>query len=106
MLGNVMDNACKWAERRVNVEAASQEGHLVIAVDDDGPGLPAERAEEVLRRGARLDEGTPGTGMGLAIVRDLTEAYGGSIRLSHSTLGGLRVTLNVPTPASPAPPSG
>ena len=98
MLGNVMDNACKWAERRVVVEAASHDGRLVITVDDDGPGLPPEQAEQVLSRGTRLDESTPGTGMGLAIVRDLVEAYGGSIGLSDSPLGGLRVTLRVPRP--------
>ena len=96
MLGNVMDNACKWTERRVVVDTASQDGRLVITVDDDGPGLPPEQAEQVLSRGTRLDESTPGTGMGLAIVRDLAEAYGGSISLSESPLGGLRVTLNIP----------
>jgi len=96
ILGNVMDNACKWAERRVAMEAASQGGRLVITVEDDGPGLPADRSEEVLRRGARLDESTPGTGMGLAIVRDLVEAYSGSISLSDSPLGGLRTTVNLP----------
>ncbi len=96
MLGNVMDNACKWAKRRVVVETVSRDGRLVITVDDDGSGLPPEQAEQVLSRGTRLDESTPGTGMGLAIVRDLAEGYGGSISLSDSPLGGLRVTLNIP----------
>ncbi len=102
MLGNVMDNACKWAERRVLVGAASRDGRVLITIDDDGPGLPANRLEEVLRRGARLDESTPGTGMGLAIVRDLVEAYNGSLGLARSPLGGLRVTVSLPCVGSTA----
>lgn len=96
MLGNLMDNACKWAERRVVVEATSQAGRLIISVDDDGLGLPSEQLQEVVSRGARLDESTPGSGMGLAIVRDLVEAYGGSLSLSESPLGGVRTTLSLP----------
>jgi signal transduction histidine kinase len=103
MLGNLLDNACKWAERRVVVDAKSRDGRALITVDDDGPGLPAGWSEEVLSRGARLDEGTPGTGMGLAIVRDLAEAYGGSISLSGSSLGGLRTTVNLPGGNSTGP---
>ncbi len=93
MLGNLMDNACKWASSRVLVRAEAADKRLLIHVEDDGPGLPVERSEEALARGTRLDESIPGTGMGLAIARDIAEAYGGSINFAESSLGGLRATL-------------
>jgi signal transduction histidine kinase len=96
MLGNLLDNACQWANSRVILEA-SQTGHsIVVTVDDDGPGLvPAERTV-VLERGVRLDEAAPGSGLGLAIVRDLSELYGGSVSLDDSPLGGLRARVSFP----------
>jgi signal transduction histidine kinase len=95
--GNVMENACKWCRRRVTVLAeAGDFGLLRLVVEDDGPGLPAERREEVLRRGARLDESAPGSGLGLSIVDELARAYGGSIALGASALGGLRVEIFLP----------
>jgi signal transduction histidine kinase len=95
--GNVMENACKWCRRRVTVVADSAEGGLLrLVVEDDGPGLPAERREEVLRRGARLDESAPGSGLGLSIVDELARAYGGSITLGASNLGGLKVEIFLP----------
>ena len=98
MLGNLMDNACKWARRRVEVASRREGGgHLVVAVDDDGPGLPAERREAAFAAGVRLDESVPGTGLGLAIVRDLAELYGGGIVLRDSPLGGLRAELRLPS---------
>lgn len=96
MLGNLMDNACKWAQQRVTVDATTRGERLVLTVDDDGPGMPCDRSGEVLRRGARLDESTPGSGMGLAIVRDLAEAHGGAIELSSLQPCGLRATLSLP----------
>jgi signal transduction histidine kinase len=96
MLGNLMDNAFKWAARRVVVSATMRDGRLLLRVEDDGPGLPDEKVQEALARGRRLDESTPGTGMGLAIVRDLAETYGGGIELAASGLGGLRATLVLP----------
>jgi signal transduction histidine kinase len=96
MLGNVLDNACKWARSRIAL-AASQDGtHVVITLDDDGSGLPDAHRHVVLERGVRLDEVAPGSGLGLAIVRDLCEIYGGSIALQGSPLGGLRVRLSLP----------
>ena len=103
MLGNLVDNACKWAASRVDIEMVAlsaprpaQPGSFRIQVDDDGPGLaPAER-EEVLHRGRRLDESKPGTGLGLSIVLELAKLYGGTLQLSPSPLGGLRAELVLP----------
>lgn len=98
--GNVMENACKWSRRRVRVTAAGVDGaaapRLTLIVEDDGPGLPAERRAEVLKRGARLDEATPGTGLGLSIVDELVRAYGGTMRLDAAALGGLKVEIELP----------
>jgi signal transduction histidine kinase len=96
MLGNLMDNACKWAVARV-VASATQEGAVVtVTVDDDGAGLPVEMRAAVLRRGVRVDEAAPGSGLGLAIVADLAELYGGSVELAESPAGGLRALLRLP----------
>jgi signal transduction histidine kinase len=101
MLGNLVENGCKWARSRVvvAVEAgpiASDRPTAVITVDDDGSGIPEEMRDAVLQRGVRADEAAPGTGLGLAIVRDLAALYGGSIALAASPLGGLRATLRLP----------
>jgi signal transduction histidine kinase len=103
MVGNLVDNACKWAAARVNIEMfalssplAGRPGSFRIQVDDDGPGLaPAER-EEVLHRGKRLDESKPGTGLGLSIVLELAKLYGGTLQLGSSPLGGLRAEIVLP----------
>jgi signal transduction histidine kinase len=97
MLGNLLDNACKWASARVTVSSAQHAAAVIVTVDDDGAGLPADMCETVLQRGVRADESAPGTGLGLAIVRDLAEVYGGSIALGRSSLGGLRATLTLPS---------
>ena len=96
MLGNLVDNACKWARGRVTLSSALEAGHVVILVDDDGAGLDPSLRETVLRRGVRADEAAPGSGLGLAIVRDLAELYGGSISLHDSPLGGVRARLELP----------
>ncbi len=99
MLGNLLDNACKWAAANVTVRAeAAAEQVLQIAVEDDGPGLPAERRAEVLERGRRLDEQMPGTGLGLAIAADLAQLYGGRLVLEAAAAGGLRALLILPAP--------
>jgi signal transduction histidine kinase len=98
MLGNLLDNACKWARSGVAVSSSVEQDRLSIAVDDDGPGLdPALRAQ-VLQRGVRADEQVGGSGLGLAIVRDLAELYGGTITLETSPLGGTRARLLLPRP--------
>lgn len=96
MLGNLMENACKWAATRVRVTAEKDGRNIVISVDDDGPGVPAEKRDEVLGRGKRLDEATPGSGLGLSIVVELAELYHGSLELGDSDLGGLSVRLTLP----------
>lgn len=97
MLGNVVDNACKWAKSRVEVHSRSVDDRIEITVDDDGPGLDPSLRATVLQRGVRADEAAPGSGLGLAIVRDLAELYGGSIALGTSPPGGLRATLQLPS---------
>ncbi len=96
MLGNLMDNACKWAKGRVRVAVEAGSPHLTIVIDDDGPGIPPARREAALRRGGRLDETVPGSGLGLDIVREIAELYRGSLRLEDSPLGGLRARLELP----------
>ncbi len=103
MVGNLVDNACKWAQSRVAVEAFSQRADagderrtLHIVVDDDGPGLSPQQREQVARRGRRLDETKPGSGLGLSIVVDLASLYGGSLALCTAPIGGLRAELILP----------
>jgi signal transduction histidine kinase len=97
MLGNLLDNACKWTRSQIVVSSAARNGHVVITVDDDGPGVAVDMRDQVLRRGVRADEAAPGSGFGLAIVRDLAELYGGSIALTAAPGGGLRASLNLPS---------
>ena len=100
MLGNLLDNACKWAGARVSVGVALEGQLLRVAIDDDGPGLPPARRAEVLERGRRLDEQVPGTGLGLAIVADLAQLYRGRLVLEDAEAGGLRALLTLPAAAS------
>lgn len=96
MLGNLLDNACKWATRQVEVNVTDHENTLIIGIDDDGCGLPMDQRDAVIQRGVRADEQVPGSGLGLAIVDDLARLYGGQLELTHSPLGGLRVELKLP----------
>ena len=96
MLGNLLDNACKWAKSSVAVSVTEARHQITIRVEDDGPGLkPAER-KAALKRGQRLDEAVPGSGLGLSIVRDLADSYGGALTLESAKLGGLAVVLRLP----------
>jgi signal transduction histidine kinase len=95
--GNAVENACKWGRSRVKVRAdAAGPERFALVVEDDGQGLPPDRREEVLQRGARLDEDAPGSGLGLSIIDELAKAYGGSLKLSGSVLGGLRLEADLP----------
>ena len=103
MLGNLMENACKWARAQVKVTVTQADGSISILVEDDGPGLPDEQFTNVQTRGARLDEATPGTGLGLAIVADLATLYGGRLDLERSRLGGFAARLTLPSGRRPEP---
>jgi signal transduction histidine kinase len=103
MLGNLVDNACKWAQSRVSVEVVPERGEgtppkavIRVVVDDEGPGLTPGEREQVARRGQRLDESKPGSGLGLSIVLELAALYGGSLALSNAPTGGLRAELVLP----------
>jgi signal transduction histidine kinase len=103
MVGNLIDNACKWAESRVFIEVLGERGSgvdpipkLRIVVDDDGRGLSAAERAQVSRRGQRLDESKPGSGLGLSIVVDLAALYGGELTLGNAPIGGLRAELVLP----------
>lgn len=101
VLGNLLDNACKWARHEVQVSAAllgsGPGSRLQVVIDDDGRGIESDRRESVMARGARLDESVPGSGLGLAIVNDLVGLYGGGIRLQAAPTGGLRVEVELPS---------
>jgi signal transduction histidine kinase len=101
MLANLIDNACKWCRTKVVINARSDDDskQVVIAVEDDGAGLRTESREMVFQIGQRLDERVPGSGLGLPIVRDLAQLYGGEIRLEDSAFGGLRAALHLPSAA-------
>lgn len=97
IIGNVLENACKYGGDRVRaVAGAGGPGRLMLVVEDNGPGLPAARRQDVLKRGAKLDESAPGSGLGLSIVDDLARAYGGAVSLADSPLGGLKVSVELP----------
>jgi len=103
MIGNLVDNACKWAQSRVALETFverpdvySERRIVRIVVDDDGPGLSPQQREQVGRRGRRLDEAKPGSGLGLSIVVELASLYGGGLTLGTAPIGGLRAELVLP----------
>lgn len=101
LVGNLLDNACKWCRSRVRLTAAAETGaepreRLVLTVEDDGPGIPAEDRPRVLQRGARADEKVPGHGLGLAMVQDTVELYGGRLAIDTSPLGGARIAVRLP----------
>lgn len=96
ILGNLLDNACKWTRSEVQISARSDDdGMIVIDIDDDGPGLSPDEREQAVKRGVRLDETAPGTGLGLSIVADIAGMNGGSLTLDESPLGGLRATVRL-----------
>ena len=100
LLGNLLDNACKWSEGRIRIRADGTDG-ITLTIEDDGPGVPPEQIDALTRRGSRLDESTTGHGLGLAIVQALVEDYGGRLELDRSPeLGGLRTTVHLREPFS------
>ncbi len=110
MLGNLLDNACKWARSSVTVQAEAVMGSappcLQVQIQDDGPGIDAAHLAVVGARGVRLDESVPGTGLGLAIVQDLVGLYGGELSLQPAASGGLRASLRLPAAIAPGAGAG
>jgi signal transduction histidine kinase len=98
ILGNIIENAAKWARSRIRVTVDAGPTIVHITVEDDGPGMAVEARERVFEAGERLDEQTPGTGLGLAIVRDVTTLYGGRCWIDTATLGGAAVHVELPVP--------
>ncbi len=97
MAGNLLDNACKWCQGNVRISVTGTPGSETrMVVADDGPGIPDDAAELLLQRGTRLDENTPGHGIGLAVVKELAESYGGTLEIGRSDLGGARFTITIP----------
>jgi signal transduction histidine kinase len=97
MVGNLIDNACKWAEGEVNIAVrAGGPGRLIVAVSDDGPGLTDEQVVRVLEKGERLDQSKPGSGLGVGIVKEIAQLYGGTLTLGRAEAGGLLAVLDLP----------
>lgn len=101
VVGNLLENAMKWAHSavKVSVEPVAAVGEepprFLLQIEDDGPGIPEDKAREAMQRGKRLDETKPGTGLGLAIVADLVKEYGGALRLERSAMGGLKAVVEL-----------
>jgi two-component system sensor histidine kinase PhoQ len=108
LAGNLLDNACKWCEKKIRITVVPSSGAravasgMVLTVGDDGPGIPQEAADALLQRGMRLDESTPGHGIGLAVVKDIARSYGGHLSIGRSELGGAEITVSIPPLATTA----
>jgi len=96
LLGNLLDNACKWARGRAVLSASIESDRVIVTIDDDGPGIAPSLREAVFERGVRADEAAPGSGLGLSIVRDLARACGGEVAFADAPIGGLRVRVDLP----------
>lgn len=96
LIGNIADNACKWAKSKVLISAASKNNQLYLEVKDDGPGIPAEKRALILDRGKRLDQHAEGQGLGLSIVMDIIKTYRGEITIDKSDFGGSLFSLRIP----------
>ncbi|MDD0988280.1 MULTISPECIES: sensor histidine kinase [Pseudomonas] len=96
LLGNLLDNACKWADAEVRLSIEQTPECFQLIVEDDGPGIPESQRDQVFSRGTRLDEQTAGHGLGLGIVRDIVDVWGGTLQLQESPLGGLKVLIELP----------
>ncbi len=93
IMGNLLDNAFKWCNNRIEVCGNKEGQHLILSVEDDGPGIDPEHIQLILQRGGRIDESIPGHGLGLSVVADIVEAYQGRLSIENSVLGGAAVTI-------------
>ena len=106
LAGNLLDNACKWCQQQVRISvvpstsAGAVASGMVLTVSDDGPGIPKDAADALLQRGMRLDESTPGHGIGLAVVKEIARSYGGQLSISESELGGAEISVSIPPVAT------
>ena len=96
ILGNLLDNACKWGKSQVVLSSHWKDSEVLIVIEDDSPGIDPSLRDSVLQRGVRADQTTQGSGLGLAIVRELVELYSGSISLGDSAMRGLKVSVALP----------
>ncbi len=96
LLGNLLDNACKWADAEIRLSISETLHSYLLVIEDDGPGIPQSQRDQVFSRGTRLDEQIDGHGLGLGIVRDIVEVWGGVLQLQESELGGLKVLIELP----------
>jgi signal transduction histidine kinase len=96
IMGNLLDNAQKWAKHTIKITGHAKNGTAIFTIEDDGSGVPADQFQRILQRGERADTSVPGTGLGLAIVNDLVQFYGGRLDLANSPLGGLNATVAIP----------
>ncbi len=100
MIGNLLDNACKWANSEIRLSATAgtrgRDDRLIVTIDDDGPGLSGKEFKEAISRGRRMDQSVPGSGLGLSIVDELARVYGGEFRLEPAKIGGLSAQLELP----------
>jgi signal transduction histidine kinase len=96
VMGNLLDNARKWSRSEIDIAVRTCDASVLISIDDDGPGMPADEHARAMRRGGRLDERMPGSGLGLSIAKEIAEAYGGRIELHASHLGGLSARIHLP----------
>jgi signal transduction histidine kinase len=96
IVGNLLDNAQKWARHRIAIAGRAADGMAVFTIEDDGTGVPEDQFQRILQRGERADTSVPGTGLGLAIVNDLVHLYGGRLELGRSRLGGLTASVAIP----------
>jgi len=97
VLGNLLENACKWCQQQIRITAQQhKQGGLEICIEDDGPGIPAEVREQVLQRGQRADPASAGHGIGLAMVHEIVLLYGGKLKIESSDLGGTTICIQLP----------
>jgi len=96
LFGNLLDNACKWCQHTVTCQAAMLKNQVEIVILDDGPGIPDDKIEHILLRGMRADEAVAGQGIGLAVVKEITQAYDGTLTLNNQTNGGMLIKVALP----------
>ena len=96
VMGNVIDNACKWCQQRVRINISLKDKRANFTIADDGPGIEESEVEHILQRGGRMDQTMPGQGIGLSVVQDIVRAYQSELTVTHSDLGGAALSFDLP----------